>query len=242
MRRASSAVGPAARTARRPIRCRFMPSAGGTRFPLDRDAEDHVYCMFEFPGPGYDDAGTIQARGYYDPEMNYPDPKKGIPVVRRGPEQEDRRHLFVDQRQRLRRLWRDGDGHQGDAAFSSASRRCCCSRTPTPRPRSASRTTRAARRSIRRPAARGLARQGGRRQRPGQPRLHRGDRALGLVHPQQRSRAAALPGRGRPGRRGDRPGLQRRDGELDQRQGRLHSSSRRSGTTSTTTPRRTAAA
>jgi predicted dehydrogenase len=23
-------------------------------FPLDRDAEDHVYCMFEFPGPEYD--------------------------------------------------------------------------------------------------------------------------------------------------------------------------------------------
>ena len=23
-------------------------------FPMDREAEDHVYCMFEFPGPEYD--------------------------------------------------------------------------------------------------------------------------------------------------------------------------------------------
>jgi predicted dehydrogenase len=26
---------------------------GRSLFPLDRDCEDHVYCMFEFPGPGY---------------------------------------------------------------------------------------------------------------------------------------------------------------------------------------------
>ena len=33
-------------------------------FPLDRDAEDHVYCMFEFPGPGYDPKYDV---GYWDP-------------------------------------------------------------------------------------------------------------------------------------------------------------------------------
>ncbi|HEV2972406.1 MAG TPA: Gfo/Idh/MocA family oxidoreductase [Pirellulales bacterium] len=27
---------------------------GRSLFPLDRDCEDHVYCMFEFPAPGYD--------------------------------------------------------------------------------------------------------------------------------------------------------------------------------------------
>ncbi len=48
---------------------------GRHTFPYDRDAEDHVYCMFEFPGPGYD-AGFKP--GYYDREMNYPDPAKGI--------------------------------------------------------------------------------------------------------------------------------------------------------------------
>ncbi|HEX5102772.1 MAG TPA: Gfo/Idh/MocA family oxidoreductase [Pirellulaceae bacterium] len=44
-------------------------------FPLDRHAEDHVYCTFEFPGPGYE----ADFPGYFDPAMNYPDPKKGIP-------------------------------------------------------------------------------------------------------------------------------------------------------------------
>ncbi|MFM9116700.1 MAG: Gfo/Idh/MocA family protein, partial [Planctomycetota bacterium] len=33
-------------------------------FPLDRHAEDHVYCMFEFPGPEYDPAFPV---GYKDP-------------------------------------------------------------------------------------------------------------------------------------------------------------------------------
>jgi predicted dehydrogenase len=51
-------------------------TGGRHTFPLDRHAEDHVYCTFEFPGPGYD---PNFKPGYYDPEMNYPDPKKGIP-------------------------------------------------------------------------------------------------------------------------------------------------------------------
>jgi len=48
---------------------------GRHTFPMDREAEDHVYCTFEFPGPGYD---PDFKPGYFDPEMNYPDPKKGI--------------------------------------------------------------------------------------------------------------------------------------------------------------------
>src|SRR5436190_7711466 len=57
---------------------------GRNTFPLDRHAEDHVYCTFEFPGPGYEaptpatEAAIERKFGYYDPEMNYPDPKKGI--------------------------------------------------------------------------------------------------------------------------------------------------------------------
>ncbi len=39
-------------------------------FPRDRDADDHVYCMFEFPGPEYDPAFDF---GFRDPVMNYPD-------------------------------------------------------------------------------------------------------------------------------------------------------------------------
>src|SRR5262245_59692311 len=51
-------------------------TGGRHTFPNDRHAEDHVYCTFEFPGPGYDPDFKPD---YYDPEMNYPDPKKGIP-------------------------------------------------------------------------------------------------------------------------------------------------------------------
>lgn len=48
---------------------------GRHTFPNDRDADDHVYCMFEFPGPGYDKDFSV---GYQDPVNNYPDPQKGI--------------------------------------------------------------------------------------------------------------------------------------------------------------------
>jgi predicted dehydrogenase len=57
-------------------------TGGRHTFPNDRHAEDHVYCTFEFPGPGYDHAFKP---GYYDPEMNYPDPKKGIPGYDKDP-------------------------------------------------------------------------------------------------------------------------------------------------------------
>jgi len=53
-------------------------------FPLDRDAEDHVYCMFEFPAPAYDAAeikppsknireASIKAFGYHDAALKYPE-------------------------------------------------------------------------------------------------------------------------------------------------------------------------
>lgn len=41
--------------------------------PNDRDAGDHVYCMFEFPGPEYSKTFDV---GYYDKVENYP-PKDG---------------------------------------------------------------------------------------------------------------------------------------------------------------------
>ena len=50
-------------------------------FPLDRDAEDHVYCMFEFPGPDYEPDFPV---GYKDEVMGEPDPK-GIPGFDRDP-------------------------------------------------------------------------------------------------------------------------------------------------------------
>ena len=90
--------------------------------PLDRDAGDHVYCMFEFPGPEYSKTFDV---GYYDPGRELPGKRQeqqdeSVGTNRAGPgpryrsQQEGRRHLFVDQRQRLRRLGRSGDGQQRD--------------------------------------------------------------------------------------------------------------------------------
>jgi predicted dehydrogenase len=64
---------------------------GRNTFPNDRHAEDHVYCTFEFPGPGYEpptpasEEATKRKFGYYDAEMNYPDPNKGIPAFEQDP-------------------------------------------------------------------------------------------------------------------------------------------------------------
>ncbi|MEE2640124.1 MAG: Gfo/Idh/MocA family oxidoreductase [Planctomycetota bacterium] len=52
-------------------------AAGGRHiFPKDRDADDHVYCTFEFPGPGYEPGYRV---GYEDPVYNVPNPTTGIP-------------------------------------------------------------------------------------------------------------------------------------------------------------------
>ncbi len=49
---------------------------GRHTFPYDRDADDHVYCTFEFPGQGYDYKFDV---GYRDPVNQYPDPSRGVP-------------------------------------------------------------------------------------------------------------------------------------------------------------------
>ncbi|MBN02497.1 MAG: dehydrogenase [Planctomycetaceae bacterium] len=46
-------------------------------FPVDRDAHDHVYCTFEFPGPGYDPNEDPMHFGYKDPRTGV-DATKGI--------------------------------------------------------------------------------------------------------------------------------------------------------------------
>ena len=58
-------------------------AAGGRHiFPKDRDADDHVYCTFEFPGPGYEPGYRV---GYQDPVYNVPDPVNGIPSGEEDP-------------------------------------------------------------------------------------------------------------------------------------------------------------
>ncbi|UUO08964.1 Gfo/Idh/MocA family oxidoreductase [Blastopirellula sp. J2-11] len=56
-------------------------TGGRQTFPYDRDADDHVYCTFEFPGPGYD-ANEV---GYYDQFRDYPNKEKGVPSYEQDP-------------------------------------------------------------------------------------------------------------------------------------------------------------
>lgn len=51
-------------------------------FPVDREAEDHVYCMYEFPGPEYDPDFDV---GYYNNAQNYPPKGKGVPAYEQDP-------------------------------------------------------------------------------------------------------------------------------------------------------------
>lgn len=55
---------------------------GRHTFPADREAEDHVYCTYEFPGPGYE---PDFKPGYRDEIRQYPDPKTGIPDYQHDP-------------------------------------------------------------------------------------------------------------------------------------------------------------
>ena len=58
-------------------------AVGGRQiFGMDRQAGDHVYCMFEFPGPGYEPGFDV---GYHDPVLNLPDPESGVPSYETDP-------------------------------------------------------------------------------------------------------------------------------------------------------------
>ena len=61
---------------------------GRHMFPLDRDADDHVYCSFEFPGQGYDYSFDV---GYQDKVNQYPSEATGVPSY----EQSDNKKVVV---------------------------------------------------------------------------------------------------------------------------------------------------
>jgi predicted dehydrogenase len=63
-----------------PLTCHAV--GGRHIFAEDRHAEDHVYCMFEFPGPGYEPSFDV---GYYDKYRGKPDPKTGVPSYDEDP-------------------------------------------------------------------------------------------------------------------------------------------------------------
>ncbi len=58
-------------------------------FPYDREADDHVYCMYEFPAPGYEAEFNV---GYVDP-MAGVGPKQPVPAF--DPEQHDSKRIVV---------------------------------------------------------------------------------------------------------------------------------------------------
>ncbi len=51
-------------------------------FPPDREAEDHVYCMFEFPGPEYEADFDL---GYYNKAEDFPPKGKPLPGYEQDP-------------------------------------------------------------------------------------------------------------------------------------------------------------
>ncbi len=51
-------------------------------FPVDREVEDHVYCMFEYPGPEYSPEFDV---GYYSKGDNYPADGKGVEGYEQDP-------------------------------------------------------------------------------------------------------------------------------------------------------------
>lgn len=58
-------------------------AVGGRQlFSTAREAEDSVYCMFEFPGPEYDPSFPV---GYKDPVHGIPNPETGIPGYDKDP-------------------------------------------------------------------------------------------------------------------------------------------------------------
>jgi predicted dehydrogenase len=57
-------------------------TGGRTIFPFDREVEDHVYCMYDFPGPEYDPNFDV---GYYNRIEDYPPQGKGIPRYEQDP-------------------------------------------------------------------------------------------------------------------------------------------------------------
>ena len=204
-------------------------------FPSDREAEDHVYCMFEFPGPDYDPEFPV---GYKDTINDVPDPEKGIP----GYKQDPNKKVVVT----YSSINGNGFGGYGEVVMGTKGTMVLAREqevmlyagSDTSSTVSVSSAKGGPTMDTQASGAAGADLEG-RVDRAGQPRLHRGDRALGLVHPQRGPReSTAVPsGRG-AGRRGDRPDHQRGHPPGRRKQGRLRASSRMPGTTSTTTPPR----
>ena len=182
---------------------------GGDRpiFPPDRDIEDHVYCVIEFPAPGYDAKDPVASRKKIGVQYSSINGNGfgGYGEIVFG----TKGTLILEKEQ-------DVSLFKGPAAPSTVK---VSGGGGRPDARHAGQRARHA-----------AAAKGGRRG-PGQPRLCRGIGALGLVHPQSGpGKQAPLRSQGGHGRRGDRP-----DDEHGRPARAGGSSSRRNGSTSTAT-------
>ena len=152
-------------------------------FPPDRDVEDHVYCLIEFPAPGYDAKDPFASRkkiGVQYASING-NGFGGYGEIVFG----TKGTLILEQEQERCRSSRDRVGTEQHQGFQGRGRRP----------------------DARHPGQRhgGSGRRQERRGK-GQPRLHRGVGALGVVHPSSRPREpAALRSEGGDGRRRDCP-------------------------------------
>ena len=133
-------------------------------FPPDRDVEDHVYCLIEFPAPGYDAKDPFASRkkiGVQYASING-NGFGGYGEIVFG----TKGTLILEKEQELSII-------KGPAAPSSVKVSAAAAGGPTLDTQASGAPTAAAK---------------SRRRGQGQPRLHRGVGALGLVHPQSRPR------------------------------------------------------
>ena len=180
----------------------------------DREIDDHVFVTYEFPGKNHppSDKNDVVVVTYSSISTNQFEPYGECVMGTRGT-------MIVEGEQSVMLYTEKEPGKKGDAqvAWRSASARRARTSRPWNRPRPG-----AARRRVRPPTA---APAGGGR--PGQPRLPRGDGGLRLLHPplgpearlregqagQVRPAPAALPRRGRDGRRHHRADRQPGDAQ-----------------------------
>ena len=166
-------------------------------FPADRDVEDHVFCVIEFPAPGYDPKDPIASRKKISVQYSSINGNSfgGYGEIVYG----TKAALILDEEQEAM-LQPNGSPHGTTKVSGSKGGG----------PAMDTQASGAARgqfdQGFRRRTGRGDAGQRAQPLHRHQPRLRRGIGALGLVHPQSGpGEPAAMPSQGGDGRRRDRP-------------------------------------
>ena len=155
---------------RKSVAAHVQAVGGRHLLPPHRECEDHVYCMYEFPKPGY--CADEQKTQVKDPSKKLVVTYSSINGNGFGDYGEvvmgTKGTLVLLQEQEVM-LFKDADTKTNVGVVKAKDGSGPCSIRP-------------------KAAAPPRRRQAGVGVRPAQPRLHRGNRALGLVHSQPRSR------------------------------------------------------